>query len=116
NIEGIAPTSDTEFGGTDDNDNSGELGYIRIEFAGIPLQPNKEINGLTFGSVGKQTKVHHIQVSLCGDDSFEWFGGTVDAKYLISYRALDDDFDTDFGYSGRVQFGLIIRDKDLSDA
>jgi len=115
-IEGIAPTADTEFGGNDDNDNSGVLQYIRIEFAGIALQPNKEINGITFGSVGNQTKVDHIQVSFSGDDSFEWFGGTVDCSHLIAYRGLDDDFDTDFGYRGRVQFGLIIRDKDLSDA
>lgn len=116
NIEGILPSNDTEFGGTDDNDNSGILKYIRIEFAGIALQPNKEINGITFGSVGRGTAVEHIQVSFSGDDSFEWFGGTVDGKYLISYRGLDDDFDTDFGYRGRIQFGLIIRDKDMSDA
>lgn len=116
NIEGIAPTIDTEFGGTNDNDNSGILKYIRIEFAGIALQPNKEINGITFGSVGKQTVVDYIQVSFSGDDSFEWFGGTVDCKHLIAYRGLDDDFDTDYGYRGRIQFGLIIRDKDLSDA
>lgn len=116
NIEGIAASVDTEFGGTIDADNSGVLKYVRIEFAGIPLQPNKEINGLTFGSVGSATQVDHIQVSLSGDDSFEWFGGTVDAKYVISYRGLDDDFDTDFGFRGRIQFGLIIRDKDLSDA
>lgn len=116
NIEGIAPSVDTEFGGSDDNDNSGSLKYIRIEFAGIALQPNKEINGITFGSVGKQTQVDYIQVSFSGDDSFEWFGGTVDCKHLIAYRGLDDDFDTDFGYRGRVQFGLIVRDPDLSDA
>ncbi|MDP1800864.1 MAG: T9SS type A sorting domain-containing protein [Bacteroidota bacterium] len=116
NIEGITPTLDTEFGGTNDNDNSGVLKYIRIEFAGIALQPNKEINGLTLGSVGSATQMDHIQVSFSGDDSFEWFGGTVDAKWLIAYRGLDDDFDCDFGFRGRIQFGLIIRDKDLSDA
>jgi hypothetical protein len=116
NIEGITPTIDTEFGGTDDNDNSGTLTYVRIEFAGIALQPNKEINGLTFGSVGRATTIHHIQVTLSGDDSFEWFGGTVDCKYMIAYRGLDDDFDTDFGWRGRLQFGVGIRDKDLSDA
>ena len=116
NIEGIAASSDTEFGGNNDADNSGILRYIRIEFAGIALQPNKEINGITFGSVGSGTQVDHIQVSFSGDDSFEWFGGTVDAKYLIAYRGLDDDFDTDFGFRGRIQFGLIVRDKDLSDA
>lgn len=116
NIEGIAASADTEYGGTADNDNSGSLTYVRIEFPGIPFEPNKEINGLTFGSVGSGTTVHHIQVSYSGDDSFEWFGGTVDCKYLVAFAGTDDDFDTDFGYSGRVQFGLIIRDKDFSDA
>ncbi len=116
NIEGIAPTTDTQFGGNFDDDNSGSLRYVRVEFAGIPLQPNKEINGITFGSVGSGTSVDYCQVSFSGDDSFEWFGGTVNCKHLIAYRGLDDDFDTDFGYRGKVQFGLIIRDKDLSDA
>jgi hypothetical protein len=116
NIEGIAPTTDTQFGGNFDTDNSGTLRYVRVEFAGIPLEPNKEINGITFGSVGSATTVDYVQVSFSGDDSFEWFGGTVNCKHLIAYRGLDDDFDTDFGFRGRVQFGLIIRDKDLSDA
>jgi hypothetical protein len=116
NVEGITPSVDTEFGGTDDMDSSGVLKFIRIEFAGIALQPNKEVNGLTFGSVGSKTAVDYVQVSFSGDDSFEWFGGTVDCKHLIAYRGLDDDFDTDFGYRGRVQFGLIVRDADLSDA
>lgn len=116
NIEGITPSADTQHGGTNDADNSGSLKYVRLEFPGIALEPNKEINGITFGSVGSETTVDYIQVSFSGDDSFEWFGGTVNAKHLIAYRGLDDDFDTDFGYRGHVQFGLIIRDKDLSDA
>lgn len=116
NIEGIVVSSDSEYGGTNDEDSSGVFSYVRIEFPGIAFQPNKEINGLTFGSVGSKTKVDHVQVSFSGDDSYEWFGGTVDANYLIAFRGMDDDFDTDFGYSGRVQFGLIIRDADLSDA
>ena len=116
NIEGILPTTDTQFGGAFDNDNSGTISYVRIEFAGIPLEPNKEINGITFGSVGSGTTVDYVQVSFSGDDSFEWFGGTVNCKHLIAYRGLDDDFDTDFGFRGKVQFALAIRDKDLSDA
>lgn len=116
NIEGLAVSSDTEYGGSNDQDSSGVFSYVRIEFPGIAFVANKEINGLTFGSVGSKTKVDHVQVSVSGDDGFEWFGGTVDAKYLVSFRTLDDDFDTDFGYRGRVQFGLIIRDADLSDA
>ncbi len=116
NIEGIVPTTDTQFGGNFDNDNSGSLTYVRIEFAGIALEPNKEINGLTCGSVGSATVIDYVQITSSGDDSFEWFGGTVNCKHLIAYRGLDDDFDTDYGYRGKIQFGLSIRDKDLSDA
>lgn len=116
NIEGISPTTNTEFGGNDDNDNSGIIKYVRIEFAGIALEPNKEINGITFGSVGRSTEVDYVQVSFSGDDSFEWFGGTVNCKHLIAYKGVDDDFDTDFGYRGNVQFGLAVRTQYLSDA
>lgn len=97
-------------GGTDDNDNSGRITYLRQEFGGLAFEPNKEINGLTLNSVGKATTLHHIQNSFTNDDGFEWFGGTVNAKYLISYRNTDDDFDTDFGWSGGVQFGIAVRD------
>jgi hypothetical protein len=116
NVEGIVAVTDTRYGGDLDNDNSGTIKYVRIEFAGIALEPNKEINGITFGSVGSATTVDYVQVSHSGDDSFEWFGGTVDCKHLIAYRGIDDDFDTDFGYRGRVQFALSIRDGYLSDA
>lgn len=116
NIEGIVPTTDTQFGGNFDTDNSGIVRYVRIEFAGIALEPNKEVNGITFGSVGSGTTVDNVQISFSGDDSFEWFGGTVNCKHLVAYRGLDDDFDTDFGYRGKVQFFLSIRDKDMFDA
>jgi hypothetical protein len=116
NIEGIVPTTDTQYGGNFDNDNSGTLKYVRVEFGGIALEPNKEINGITFGSVGSATTVDYVQVTSSGDDSFEWFGGTVNCKHIIAYRGLDDDFDCDFGFRGKVQFALSIRDKDLSDA
>jgi len=99
-----------KFGGTDDNDNSGTISYLRMEFGGLAFEPNKEINGLTLGSVGKATTLHHIQVSFINDDGFEWFGGNVNARNLISYRITDDDFDTDFGWGGAVQFGIAVKD------
>jgi len=107
----------SKYGGTDDNDNSGVLQYVRIEFPGIPLSStaNSEINGLTLYSVGKATVMDHIQVSYSGDDSFEWFGGNVNLKYLVALGGLDDAFDTDNGFSGRIQFGLIIQDPLKSD-
>jgi hypothetical protein len=105
------------YGGTDDADNSGVLKYVRIEFPGIPLTstPNSEINGLTLYSVGTGTAIDHIQVSFSGDDSYEWFGGTVNCKYLVAIRGLDDDFDTDNGFRGHIQFIIGIRDPNISD-
>lgn len=96
-------------------DNSGILRYIRIEYAGYAFLPDKEINGLTFGGVGNGTIVDYVQVSYANDDSFEWFGGTVNCSHLISFRTLDDDFDTDNGFSGRIQFGIALRDSAIAD-
>lgn len=96
-------------------DNSGILRYVRIEYAGYAFLPDKEINGLTFGGVGNGTIVDYVEVAYSNDDSFEWFGGTVNCSHLISYRALDDDFDTDNGFSGKVQFGIALRDSAVAD-
>lgn len=106
------------FGGgsnPNDNDNSGHLEYLRIEFAGIAAAPNQELNSLTMGAVGRGTVIRNIHVSYANDDAYEWFGGTVDAKYLIATGTLDDDFDCDNGYSGRIQFGISQRFKDRAD-
>jgi hypothetical protein len=102
-------------GGTDAGDDSGVLSYLRCEFAGIEYSTDNEINGITFGSVGAGTVVDHVQVSFSGDDSFEWFGGTVNARYLVALNGWDDDFDTDNGFSGKIQFGLSIRDPRVGD-
>lgn len=93
----------------DPEDNSGIMRYVRIEYAGVPINPNEEINSLTMGSVGRGTELNYIMCSYGLDDAFEWFGGTVNHKYLIAFRGLDDDWDVDLGYSGKVQFGLSVR-------
>jgi YDG domain/MBG domain (YGX type)/Bacterial Ig-like domain (group 2) len=102
-------------GGNDDEDNSGILKYVRIEYSGYVLSANNEINGLTMGSVGNGTTLDYVQVSHGDDDAFEWFGGSVNAKHLIAYKTKDDDFDTDNGYSGTVQYALGIKDPNISD-
>lgn len=99
-----------KFGGNAPDDNSGSISYVRIEFAGLAFETNKEVNGLTLGAVGSATQVDHVQVSFSNDDSFEWFGGTVNSSYLVAYKGTDDDFDTDNGYSGLSQFGIALRD------
>ena len=111
---GIEGPGDT-FGGNDPADSSGALKYVRIEYPGIAFSPNNEINGLTFGGVGNRTLIDYVQVSYSGDDSYEWFGGTVNVKHLIAYRGLDDDFDTDFGFQGKLQFLVGLRDPQIAD-
>lgn len=96
-------------------DNSGAMQYVRIEFPGIALTANNEINGLSLYGVGSGTTMDHIQISYSGDDSFEWFGGNVNMKYLIAHRGFDDDWDTDWGYSGNVQYALALRDPNVAD-
>ncbi len=105
----------TKHGGTKTDDNSGIYQYIRVEFAGYPFDTDKEINGITFGSVGSGTTVDHLQVSYSNDDSYEWFGGSVNCKYLVAYKGWDDEFDTDNGFNGTVQYCLSIREPRLAD-
>ena len=112
---GLAGSGDADFPTGNDADNSGILQYVRIEYAGYAYQPDNELNSLTMAGVGNGTTIDHIQVTYAKDDAYEWFGGTVNCKYLIAYKTQDDDFDTDFGYSGNVQFGIALRDSAIAD-
>ncbi len=114
-VEGGLDATLGKYGGTDVNDNSGILKYVRIEYGGIAFQPNNETNSLTLGGVGAGTVIENVQTSFGGDDAFEWFGGTVNGKYLVVFKTIDDMFDTDFGYSGKNQFVLGVSDPKLAD-
>lgn len=116
-IEGVNPsvTFGTNNSTANDGESSGTLKYVRIEFAGIALSPNNEVNGLTMGGVGSGTTIENVQVSFSGDDAFEWFGGTVNAKNLVALGTWDDDFDTDFGFTGKIQFAVAVRDPYSAD-
>jgi len=115
NGDGLAGSGDAVAPTPVDNDNSGTLQYIRIEYAGYAYQPDKEINSLTMAAVGSGTTIDHIETVFAKDDAYEWFGGTINCKYLIAIKTKDDDFDTDNGFSGKVQFGLIMRDSSIAD-
>jgi hypothetical protein len=119
NIEGgfgTIPNTDASYGGYDPHDNSGVLKYVRIEFAGIAFAQDNEINGLTLGGVGDGTVLDYIQTSFANDDDVEMFGGSVNMKHYVGWRMLDDDIDTDEGYSGRIQFAYEVRDPNIFDA
>jgi hypothetical protein len=113
-IEGIPVTEDAKFGGTDDNDNSGVLKYISIRHGGFSISgvSGDEINGLTLGAVGDQTVIEHIEVFANFDDGYEWFGGTVNSKWLVSAFCGDDGFDWDMGYRGMGQFWFLLQGTD----
>jgi hypothetical protein len=103
------------YGGTDDNDNSGTLKYVRIEYAGFAYLPDNELNSLSLGGVGKGTTIDYVQITYALDDAIECFGGTVNLKHIVAYKTLDDDLDTDNGYNGKVQFAIILRDSARAD-
>lgn len=108
-VEGIERGG--EFGGELPDDDSGVLRYVRIEYAGMELAPNNELNGLTLAGVGRNTTIDHVEVRDTTDDCFEFFGGTVDASHLVCTNPGDDAFDFDLGYHGELEH-LLVRDHD----
>jgi len=115
NIEGLPVDSRTEYGGTDDHDNSGVMRYVSIRHGGTDIGAGNEINGLTLGAVGDGTTLEYIEVFENNDDGFEWFGGTVNAKHLVSVFNADDAFDHDEGLRGKMQFLFAIQSKDYGN-
>lgn len=103
------------YGGTNATDNSGTLHYVRIEYAGYAYLPDNELNGLTLAGVGSGTTVDYVEIFKANDDAIECFGGTVNLKHTVFISTLDDDFDTDNGWSGKVQFGIVMRDSAVAD-
>jgi hypothetical protein len=91
-------------GGNSPNDNSGTLRFVRVEFAGYAVSQDNELNSFTFASVGRGTTLEYLEALAGLDDHFEWFGGTADARYLVSYESGDDHFDAAEGFNGRVQY------------
>ncbi|UZT98077.1 hypothetical protein ODZ84_00465 [Chryseobacterium fluminis] len=115
-VEGLTG-SDYYFGGSNAAHNAGILKYVRIEFAGydfVGANSGNEVNALTLAGVGNGTSLDHIQVSYGQDDSFEFFGGTVNATNLVSFAAEDDNFDFDNGYTGTITCALSLADTNSS--
>lgn len=108
NVEGTGTSADNPLvpysGGNNNADNSGRLSYVRVEYAGFGPVQDGEFNAFTFAAVGSGTVLDHLQALNGFDDSYEFFGGAVDAKYLVSYESGDDHFDMSEGFIGRLQF------------
>ena len=115
-IEGIPNTYNAKYGGSNDEDNSGVLRYISIRHGGFSISgvPGDEINGLTMGAVGSGTTIEYIEVIANLDDGYEWFGGTVNTRYLAAVFCADDAFDYDQGWRGKNQFWFALNPDDES--
>jgi hypothetical protein len=113
---GAAGQSENYAGGTDNNDNSGTLRYVRIEFAGYDISngAGQELNSLSSYAVGRGTTYEYLQTMGGLDDSYEYWGGAVDGRYLVSYESGDDHFDWTEGYQGRNQFLIALQTTKLT--
>ncbi len=115
NIEGIPSTEGrAEYGGDNNDDNSGVLKYVSIRHGGSKLEANNEINGLTLGGVGSGTSIDYVEVFANLDDGIEWFGGTVSVKHAVVSFCGDDSYDYDQSWDGKGQFWMSLQD-DLSN-
>ncbi len=109
NMEGLTVDPLHQYGGGNDNDDSGTFKYVSLRYGGFTLAPAVELNGLSLGAVGRGTDIHHVDVMNNRDDGIEIWGGTVNLKYLNIWNVGDDSLDIDQGYRGKIQFGLIVQ-------
>ena len=108
--------ADGAYGGANAFDSRGGLQYVRIEYGGGSSSPANKLAGLTLAGVGLGTLIENVMVSYSGDDAFEIRGGTMNAKYLVANGSVDDDFETDLGWTGNIQFAVGYRDPSIGDA
>ena len=104
----------TYSGGTADDDNSGTLSYVRVEFAGFAPATDQELNSFTFAAVGSGTRISYLQAMSGLDDSFEFFGGALVGDHLVSYEAGDDHFDMSEGFRGKLQYLIALQTTQLT--
>ncbi len=108
-------TTDYDYGGSNPDDSSGVLKYVRIEYAGYVCGTNTELNSLTLCGVGRKTVISHVMTSYGQDDGYEFFGGTSSPDHIVSFGNRDDDLDTDNGWSGIVNHALVVRVDTIAD-
>ena len=102
------------YGGDDSLHSSGVFRYVSIRHTGINIgeSTGNEIQGLTVGAVGAGTTIEYVESYASDDDGFEFFGGTVNTRYLVSAFCSDDAFDWDQGFRGKHQFWFAIQAPD----
>ena len=110
-MEGLSPanTALNDYGGGNDNDDSGSLSYVSLRYGGRTSAPNVELNGLSLGGIGRNTEINYLEILNNLDDGIEIWGGTVGLKHFSIWNIGDDSLDVDQGWRGKAQFGLIVQ-------
>jgi len=111
-VEGLPASDDTIYGGSDSAHSCGSLKYVRVEYAGSIFAPNNEANSFTWGGCGTGTRAEFLQATYGLDDSFEWFGGNMNARHLIGGLGADDYVDFQLGFTGKIQYGIFYQNED----
>ncbi len=112
--EGVSEIGNAPYGGNDDEDNSGVMKYVRLEYTGFAFDEEHESNGISFYGVGRGTEVSYVQAYRGSDDGFEFFGGTVNIKYAVATSCSDDSFDWTDGWRGYGQFLVAIHEDEAT--
>ncbi|MEM7081647.1 MAG: serine/threonine protein kinase [Pseudomonadota bacterium] len=107
--EGAAGLDESQYGGDNDDDSSGRLEYVVIKHTGATVGNGDELNGISFGGVGRNTIVENLQVYSTFDDGIEMFGGAVSFKNFAALYVRDDSIDIDEGWSGSIENALVIQ-------
>jgi len=114
-IEGDYLPQYSLYGGNNNTEMTTIMTYVRIEYAGQKINSTTKLNGLSLYALGSDSILNNIMISYSADDSFEYFGGSVNMNNLISYKAKDDDFDFTLGYKGELYNIIAIRHPYISD-
>ncbi len=114
--EGPDSVSENYAGGTDNNDSSGQLKYVRVEFAGFDVSNGggQELNSISNYAVGGGTHFEYVEVLAGLDDGFESWGGAWQGRYLISYESGDDHYDWTEGFRGKWQYIVALQTQKLT--
>lgn len=107
--EGSAGNDENQYGGDNDDDSSGQLEYVVVKHTGATVGNGDELNGITFGAVGRNTVVRNLEIYSVFDDGIEMFGGAVNVENYVALYVRDDSLDLDEGWQGTIDTALIIQ-------
>jgi len=107
--EGAAGLDESQYGGDNNDDSSGRLEYVVVKHTGATVGNGDELNGISFGAVGRNTVVSNLEAYSTYDDGIELFGGAVNIRNYVAIYARDDSIDIDEGYAGTITNALVIQ-------